>query len=247
MRISYQPFCRACTCLIMVLLLFPACRKKIGVPIRSELQMNVDEAFALVEGALAKEAEGLMSEILNAIDIYTVQLQQANPNPHCELSDTNPKSDVFDNNHFTGTYAINQLWIMNCDGQRSPENLTFSWEGDITYHSTELSVIDYTDGNLNLSRLDTEEAWLINGTYERTGGQISNLVNHSFETTLFITLTDLVVDLDNRESRSGSGSVKINGMVINGRPFSINGDIVFPENGAAEVTIGTLTAAFYPF
>ncbi|PHN05266.1 hypothetical protein [Flavilitoribacter nigricans] len=234
--------------LLMLLLLNTSCRKKPDIIVLTEGSMTAEEVFALVEGAMSVKTEGMMRELLTAIAIHTEQLTAGNPNPHCNISDRNLKSDVFDRDRYQGTFSVNRQWILNCDDQEIPDQLIYSWEGDITYQAPKLSSRDYTDGNLALTYEELHDDWHLNGTYERTGRQISKILQkQTYETTLFLNFKNLVVEPQRMESRHGSATFEISGSTVGGRTFFFSGEIEFPDNGATEVTLGSRTYPFYPF
>lgn len=234
--------------LILLLPFFGACKKNKNVSVLDNDRMNTEEAFALVEGALAIDAEGLMREVLAAVDIIDIQLQAASPNPHCDLADSRYESDIFDNQRFQGTFMLNSQWILNCQSASGPEHLAYSWEGNITYESRKYSEEVYTDGTLNLAASNSAEDWLLSGTYERTGRQWSKmLTGNIYETSLLFQFNELSIDRQKRESRSGSATFDISGTMVGGRTFFLGGNITFTEKGRAEMTIGDDMLAVYPF
>lgn len=234
--------------LLLLLLLSISCKKNKGGAVYPSDQMNAEEAFILLEGALKIEAEGLMREMLLAIDVLEQQLMEADPNPHCEIADNTNVTDIFDNDFYQGTFKLNRQWILNCQSQSSPDHLIYSWEGDITYDSRKLSDDVYTDGSLKLSQTGPEGNWQIEGNYERTGRQYSKLLTGNiYETSFFMRFNELIVDSSKKQSTSGNATFDISGVLVGGRTFFLGGDIEFFEKGEARVAIGKESFRLYPF
>lgn len=248
MFVSRTPLKYKLPFLLLLLSIFFSCKKNKGGVAYPSDQMNAEEAFILLEGALKVEAEGLMRELLTAIEVIEPQLIEVDPNPHCELADNTNVTNIFDNDLYQGTFKLNRQWILNCQNQSSPDHLIYSWEGDITYDSRKLSDNAYTDGSLKLSTADSDGNWQIDGSYERTGRQYSKLISGNiYETSFFMRFNELIVDRSKKESRSGSATFDISGVLVGGRTFFLGGDIEFFEKGEARVVIGNESFGFYPF
>lgn len=215
-----------------------SCRKEISVTVYPEAGMNQEEIVALLEGALAGDAQGLAAEIRSAIRL----MESDTDGPTCGISQDSTRNTVFNTTRFSGELLINSLWLLNCTGQNIPEGLHYSWEGDLRYGSLRLQSQDYTDGTFYLIPLAPGTAYRATGNYQRTGTQLSGLrTGRSFTTGLTVNFTDLLADELQGRIEAGSASFTLNGTAATGESFFVNGSLVFPGSGRASITINTTT------
>lgn len=201
-----------------------------------------EEAVALVEGAMAMEAEGLTAELDAAIEVTQPMLQKSPTNPYCGISNDSTVTRTFTSARFDGNLSTSWQWMLNCDDNDLPVSLTYSRTGAISYESLRLISDDYAKGNWAMTNLVSGAEYLFNGNYERSGTQESKVRNQrTFESTVTFDLSDLAVGKIKRKINSGTATFTIKGEASTGEKYSLTGSITFLGDGAAEIIINGTT------
>lgn len=228
--------------LLAGLFLFTSCEKEdTGTP-GSDTVMTDEEAVALVEGAMALEAEGITAELDAAIEVTQPMLQKSPTNPYCGISNDSTVNHTFTSARFDGSLSTSWQWMLNCDENDTPQSLTYGRKGEVDYESLRLISSDYATGSWAMTNLVGGTEYLFNGTYERTGTQESKVRNQrSFESTVTFELSDLAVGKVKRQINSGMATFTISGEASTGETYSMSGSITFLGDGAATVTIKGMT------
>lgn len=230
--------------LLAGLFLLTSCEKEpTGTP-GSEDAITDEEAVALVEGAMALEAEGLTAELDAAIEVTQPMLQKSPTNPYCGIGNDSTVTHTFTSARFDGNLSTDWQWMLNCDDNDLPVSLTYNRTGEVSYESLRLISSDYAEGNWSMTNLLGGAEYLFNGSYERNGTQESKVRNQtSLESTVKFNLTDLAVGKVKRQINSGAATFTITGETSTGNSYSLSGTITFLGDGAAEVVInGTVYA-----
>lgn len=223
--------------LLAAFTLFTSCEKESDAP-GSEDAITNDEAVALVEGAMAIEAEGLTAELDAAIDL-TMAMQVKSPtNPYCGIGQDSTVSKTFNTARFDGSLSTSWNWMLNCNDQDIPQSLTYSRTGNVNYESLRLISDDYSQGNWSMTNLVGGTEYLFNGTYGREGTQESKVRNQmSFTSEIDFVLSDLAVGKAKRQINSGTATFTLQGDTSDGKSYHLTGSINFLGDGAAEIVI----------
>lgn len=242
MKTSIYSMKQSLKTLTMVMLaatfLLTSCEKgDTGTP-GMEAAITDEEAVALVEGAMAVEAEGMTAELNAAIAVTEPMLQKSPTNPYCGIGNDSTVTHTFNSARFDGNLSTNWQWMLNCDENDLPLSLTYGRTGEISYESLRLVSNDVAEGSWAMTNLVGGTEYLFNGSYERVGTQESKVRNErSFESTVKFDLTDLAVGKLKRKINSGTANFTISGEASTGETYSLSGSITFLGDGAAEVVI----------
>lgn len=204
----------------------------------AEEAITAEETLALVEAALMEGAEGITHEVDDAVEVAELVLEKTLSNTYCGLSKDSTITRSFNRTRLSGEYATSWGWMLNCNEQEVPVNLTFSREAIGTYESLRLTSDDRAESDWVLDNLVFGTAYVLNGTYKREGTQTSKVREQkSFSSTVQFTVTDLSVGKIKRRINSGSAVLLISGQASSGENFSFSGTVEFLGDGAATVTI----------
>ncbi|MCB0632432.1 MAG: hypothetical protein R2824_07695 [Saprospiraceae bacterium] len=220
--------------------LFASCEKESDTPAAEA--MTDDEAVAMIEGAMALEAEGMTSEIDAAIELTEIMMVKSPTNVNCGVEQDSSINRTFDSARFSGSLSSTWSWLLNCTAQDVPTDLSFNREASVSYESLRLISDDSSTGGWSMSNLTTGTEFVFNGNYSRTGSQESKVRNQtSFTSQIDFVLTDLKVGKLKRRINSGTATFSLTGESSTGQSYSITGSIVFLGDGEAEVTINGTT------
>ncbi|NET36778.1 MAG: hypothetical protein F6K19_32915 [Cyanothece sp. SIO1E1] len=204
----------------------------------TEETITSEETIALVEAALVEGAEGIVHEVEDAVEVAELVLEKTLNNTYCGLSKDSTIARTFNRPRLSGEYSTTWGWMLNCNEQEVPVNLTFSREATGTYESLRLTSDDRAESDWVLDNLVFGTEYVLNGTYKREGTQASKVREQkSFSSTVQFTVTDLSVGKIKRRINSGSAVLLVSGQASSGENFSFNGTVEFLGDGAATVTI----------
>lgn len=204
----------------------------------NEEAITTEETIALVEAALMEGAEGITHEVDDAVEVAELVLEKTLTNTYCGLSKDSTLSRTFNRPRISGEYATTWGWMLNCNEQQVPVNLTFSREAIGIYESLRLTSNDQANSDWVLDNLVFGPEYVFNGSYKREGTQTSKVREQkSFSSTVEFTITDLTVGKVKRRINGGTANLLINGQASSGENFSFTGTVEFLGDGAATVTI----------
>jgi hypothetical protein len=220
--------------------LLASCEKEESTPTADAL--TDEEAVAMVEGALALEAEGMSSEIDAAIELTEIMMVKSPTNVNCGLEQDSSINRTFDSARFSGSLSSSWSWLLNCNAQDLPTSLNFDRSATVSYESLRLISDDSSEGDWSMGNLTTGTEFVFNGNYHRSGTQESKVRNQtSFTSEIDFVLTDLKVGKLKRRINSGTATFTLTGESSTGQSYSLTGSIVFLGDGEAELTINGTT------
>lgn len=219
---------------------FVACDKEDSSPTTDA--MTNEEAVAMIEGAMALEAEGMTAEIDAAIELTEIMQVKSPTNVNCGVEQDSSITRTFDSARFSGSLSSTWSWLLNCTAQEIPTDLNFAREANVSYESLRLISDDSSTGSWGMSNLTSGTEFIFNGSYSRSGTQESKVRNQtSFTSEIEFILTDLKVGKLKRRINSGTATFNLSGESSTGQSYTITGSIVFLGDGEAEVTINGVT------
>lgn len=223
--------------LILTLSLFgTACNKEADTAPKEEA-ITTEETLALAEAALAEGAEGIANEVADAVEVAELVLEKT-LNSYCGVEKDSTLSRSFNTARLSGNYATTWNWILNCNEQDVPVNLTFNRSAVGTYESLRLLSDDQANSEWIMSNLVTGTAYTMNGTYQRDGTQVSKVRDQrNFSSTVQFTVDNLTVGKIKRQITGGTATLLISGQASTGETFSFTGKVTFLGDGEATVEI----------
>lgn len=206
----------------------------------SASNVTVKDATAVLQGALSKNAQGLVMEISDAA--AKTQNAVRNLSSNCGASFDTTSIRTLNNAYVNATYTSNWAWSLSCNRLQIPQSFTFTRSAQGAYNSSKISSDDSSNGNWTVGNLVTGTAWTFGGTYTRSGSQVSSIKSpHSFTSELTVNASNIMVNKSNTRIESGTASFKLTGSNNAGETFTFEGNIVFNGNGTATVTINGQT------
>ena len=198
--------------------------------------LTEEEAVVLVEASLATETEGLAAETMVAVSVTT---DEANSTP-IPCGETQDSTYTFSRNgdYFTANYLTTLSWTPFCSNAGFLQSMSVSRTTDGSYSGNRISSVDSSTGTLTISNILTGTAYVIDGTFTRSGSQtIEAMETRSVTTETEFELADLNVNKGSRRIESGTATFTITGENAQMQTFVIEGTVIFLGNGAATVII----------
>ncbi len=224
--------------LILSMVFFGTACNKDANDTPKEEAITTEETIALVEAALMEGAEGITHEVEDAVEVAELVLEKTLNNTYCGLSKDSTLSRSLNRPRLAGEYSTTWMWMLNCNEQEIPVNLTFARKASGSYESLRLISDDQANSDWVLDNLVYGTEYVLNGTYKREGTQASKVrAQNTFSSTVEFTVTDLSVGKIKRRINSGSANLLITGQASTGESFSISGTVEFLGDGVATVTI----------
>ncbi|MBR9922110.1 MAG: hypothetical protein GYB31_14825 [Bacteroidetes bacterium] len=221
---------------LFALLFFTACQPE-EEPQPEEKDLTEEEAAEIVEGALASDAEGITAEALDAAYVGDQYAEKSGGSPCGMVFDSTIDRSI-SNAFITAFYSSDWQWEVYCNDLEIPVSMEFDRSTEGSYTTNRLESEDAAVGNWTLDNLFGGDPYVINGTYERIGQQVSLVRNENvINSEVVITVEDLVIDKDDKRIESGIASFTLSGEVVGGESFSFDGDIIFLGDMAANVII----------
>ncbi len=196
-----------------------------------------EEAVAIVEGALTSGSEGVAQEATDAARTAE-QYQEKGPDDFCGLTGDSTVTRNVDNAFITANYTTSWLWTVNCNENDIPVSLDFSRTAQGNYETQRMISDDNASSDWFVDNLLFGTYYELNGSYTRSGSQISKVRNQNALTTqLDIAVQELRVNKGNYRIDSGTATFTLTGAGTGGTNFEIVGEIEFLGDGQALVTI----------
>ncbi len=222
--------------LLLAFGMFSACNKEE----EQVTTVSEEDAVEVIENALVVESEGLTAEIEDAAQVADEYAEKAEV-PCGETFDSTVVYTLA-NSYITANYTSDWAWTLSCNQQNIPTTLDFTRTTDGEYETTRMLSDDSATGVWTMDNLLLGDAYIINGSYSRTGNQESKVRNMpTFTSTVEFDLTDVNVDKDLYRISSGTATFTISGTGSGGRNFQYTGEIIFLGDGAATITINDNT------
>ena len=217
--------------------IFSSCEKdESNTPETSNI--SNEEVVEIVAAALMSQSEGVSSDASEAAQVATNYSDENANIPSCGESYDSTFLRNIDNAFITTAYTLDYAWTLNCNNFNIPSSLDWSSQKSGTYETNRMESDDSSTTTLNVSNLITGSNFLMNGTFNRTGSQISKVGNmNTFTSSIHCDLVDLTVGKQSRQIESGIATFFITAQISDGDPFAIEGSITFLGNGAATILV----------
>ena len=221
---------------VLTTLLLVSCKK-------NEEEITTDDAADVVSYAIESSSGGVSDQLKDCSEEAEVQLATLNCG---ETFDTVVSHSY--NGAVTGNYTTQRHYTLNCDaGVISSLTCTGSYSGN--YDAPRMSSSNSGGINWVLTGLDVSSSeYSFNGSLNRSGTHTSKVRNkYTFNTSLSITSSNVMIDKTTHKIVSGSGSVTLTCDVVDGGSYDFSGSIVYHANETATLTINgnTYTITLY--
>ena len=207
-----------------------------------DIKVTEEEAVDIITGAVGYSSEGMSSEVMDAADLAgDVENKDLNTIECGEAGDSTVVRH-YEDARITADYNIDLGWALNCSDIGIPTTLEFDRTTSGNYVTTRMESTDSATGDWILSDIITGPNYIINGTYHRTGEQVSNVGNmRSFSSVIDLELDNLNIDKGQHRIKSGIASFTLTGVTGTGVTYSFDGDIVFLGGGSANIVMNGTT------
>ena len=227
------------------MLIFTSCNKD-DDPVANDLPATETEAAEMVASSLADGTSGTASDIETAAGLaneavgYESNLKFATTNDkslNCgESADTTMVTTGTSviTYHNTKTYH----YTLACDESENPVMLDVSFSYDGEFDAPRLTSTHSVSGDFEITQIEyTSDMYLINGTWQRSGGfesKVGNKANR--QATIQFELVDVAVEKEPKGIDNGTIHFTIAGGSGSGS-FSYEGTITFTGNREATIEI----------
>ncbi|GET28487.1 hypothetical protein [Prolixibacter sp. SD074] len=138
------------------------------------------------------------------------------------------------------TYEYTKIYnyTLECDTLENPEKLDVSFSYDGEFDAPRLASTHSVSGNFEITQIEyTSDMYLINGTWQRSGGFESKIGNQANrQATIQFELIDVAVEKEPKEIDNGTIHFTMSGGSGRGS-FNYEGNITFTGNGEAIIEI----------
>lgn len=204
----------------------------------SSASVEEAEAVEAVENSLAMDTGGMAKSMETAV-VYgeDENLYTARPNLDCGQSYSGSYTENFSSTNYFYNYTAACDYQLICDANGNPQSLNYNAHRTGDYETPRMASDDEAVASWSISALDpSNENTLFNGSYIRTGTQISKVRNqNTFSSTLTYALDNIAVNKTTHKIVSGSATVAFSGVSATGNQYNYNGTITF--NGDATATL----------
>jgi len=203
--------------------------------------ITAEEAAIIISSSLASNTSGVSFVSGKSADV-TEDLLADNAGGRvaaCGLSQNLDLSGASpDGATTTYSYDFSYKFKLNCNTESQPSavsvDLSYSGEFDAPKLAAEHSGI----AELDLTRLEEVATdFLLNGLYKRSGSFENKEQVKSGNSSVEITLKDVMINKETHQITSGSGTYVIKGNVPDKGDFNYTGDITFQGADAAELNV----------
>jgi hypothetical protein len=227
MKTQFWKSTKACMFVFVLMgLLLASCKKK-------EKEVTTDDAADVVSYALEKSSGGTADQLKDCSEEADEQIALLN----CGGTFDTVVSHSY-NGVITGSYTTQRHYVLSCNGG-VPASLacTGSYSGNFDaprMSSSNSGTISWALANLDASTTE----YSFNGSLNRSGTHSSKVRNkYTFNTTLSISSSNVMVSKTTHKIVSGSGSVTLTCDVVGGDSFDFTGSIVYHADETATLTI----------
>ena len=227
------------------MLIFTSCNKD-DEPVADDLSATETEAAEMVASSLADGTSGTASDIETAAALaneavgYESNLKSATTNGKSlscgESADTTMVTAGTGVITYNNTKTYN--YMLECDTLGNPVMLDMSFTYDGEFDAPRLASTHSVSGNFEITQIEyTSDMYLINGTWQRSGGFESKIRNQaSRQATIQFELVNVAVEKEPKEIDNGTIHFSISGSSGRGS-FSYEGTITFTGNREATIEI----------
>lgn len=200
-----------------------------------ESSITNEEAADLVASSLSVQSSGFTLSASQTAELMTESnSSNGRVDGSCGFSsDTTLHLTNAQTDSFTYEYELNYGYAFTC----IPPTLTVDFTCEGTFDGTRLSSTNSGSGEWVFT-IEGENDYAINGMYERDGTFQSKVRNKvATNSTITITFTDIIINSNTGEIKSGTAVASISGTVSGKGDFDFTASVEFKGSRSATVTI----------
>jgi len=200
--------------------------------------ITTDEAAVIVSSSLASNTSGFTSVSAKAsgvtedllADNAGGRVDACGVSQNIAFSGSSPAGDTTN----VYSYDFSYKFRLVCNDDNTPKEVSIDLSFSGSFDGPKLKASHTGVSELDVTALaDTTKSFLLNGLYKRSGSFENKEKKTAGNSSIEITLTDLVLDKHSHKIISGKGTYTITGTVPGKGDFSYTGDITFEGNDAA--------------
>ncbi|HHJ50099.1 MAG TPA: hypothetical protein ENJ88_04240 [Phaeodactylibacter sp.] len=223
-------------------LAFTACRPEDTTPEPEAKVASEEDVVDMIEGSVSDETGGLEQEVAEMATIADDYVYKGLLDTPCEEERDTSFTYDYQGNLVSASYATNSTFILHCNDVDFPVAMDFTTSTTGTYTTPRIVSSDSGSSAWNVDNLLNGTDYIVNGTYQRSGTQESQVGNqYTFNSTLDFELENLNINKGNYQIDSGMATFTITAEVEGGESRTFEGTIVFLGNQAADVIINGTT------
>lgn len=203
---------------------------------------NIQESEVVdaVSYSLAEDTNGMAKSMNTAVDYAEYEnLDTSTPNINCGQLYTDSYAENYSATNYTYNYSASCNYQLSCTTEGTAQSLSYDVSRAGDYDTPRMSSNDTAVAQWTISDLEAANAnTLFNGSYVRTGTQVSKVRNqNTFTSTLNYSLSNIAVNKTTHQIASGSASVAFIGTSSSGNQYTCNGNLTFNGDNTATLVI----------
>jgi len=200
-----------------------------------------EEAALLISTSLASNTSGVSFVSVKAADVTTGLLadnaggrvEACGLSQNIDLSGSSPNGATV-----SYSYDFSYKFKLNCNTESLPADVSVTLSYSGAFDGPKLSAEHTGLADLSVTGLEeTAAEFLLNGMYKRTGSFENKELGKSGNSTIEVTLKDVIIDKQTRKIVSGTGSYALSGTVPDKGDFNYSGSITFDGADFAELDV----------
>ncbi|HEY9045318.1 MAG TPA: hypothetical protein VIN08_05460 [Ohtaekwangia sp.] len=220
---------------------FIACDKDDNEPNNS---ITSEEAAQIVSTSFASNSSGV-NFVSGEAAASSSDLAEQNANGRTEACGISKNIDLSgaspDGATIVWSYDFSYKFKLNCNDQQEAANVSIDLSYSGSYDGPKLKTEHSGVSQLTVNGLEKSvENFLLAGSYRRSGSfEQKNEEKKAGNSTIEITLTDIVIDKQTHEIISGTATYKLSGTVASKGDYSYQGTVTFEGQSAATIKVGS--------
>ena len=203
--------------------------------------ISSDEAALLISSSLASNTSGVSfvsgksAEVTNGLlaDNAGGRVAACGLSQNVDLSGSSP-----DGAAVTYSYDFSYKFKLNCNTESLPADVSVNLSYSGAFDGPKLAAEHTGLAELVVTGLEeTTTDFALNGMYKRSGSFENKELGKSGNSTIEVTLKDVVIDKQTRKIVSGTGTYALSGTVPDKGDFSYSGSIVFDGADFADLDV----------
>ncbi|MDI1255967.1 MAG: hypothetical protein PSV16_07680 [Flavobacterium sp.] len=197
------------------------------------------EVVDAIDNTLSEDANGMTKTMNTVIDYARDEnLYTATPNLNCGQSYSVAYAENYSSTSYDYNYSATCSYQLSCNADGAAQSFSYQANRTGDYDTPRMSSDDNAAAQWTISDLDAAANTLFNGSYVRTGTQVSKVRNqNTFSSTLTYSLNDIVVNKTTHQIVSGTATVVFTGVSSTGNQYTYNGAITFNGDTTATLVI----------
>jgi hypothetical protein len=207
-----------------------SCKKDNGITANA---VTEEEAAEVISLAVSGNTEAFSDQVTEAAIAANVYGSTCSYNKDTAVTRTNTAGA------YTWNYMFNWNRAVVCtSGVPNTFNANYKMKG--SYDAPKMSSNDSAVASLAVTNLISGSQYTYNGSYTRSGSQVSKILNkNTFTSKIILNLSNVKVNKITGMIDSGTATISIAGATTSGNSFNYTGGIIFNGSKNASITLSS--------